>query len=93
MWPCQGAVHEHEKVPHALPGDHGVRLLIHAERFDRMERSVVHVFALHQPVEEAVEPAILGVSFALGQLLGRNVLAFAEPPKLKPQWDVHFRTK
>ena len=68
------------KVPYLLLGDHGDRLLIHAGRFDQVKRAGIHVFALHQPIEEVVKTAALGVDMALGQLLGRNVFAFTEPP-------------
>ena len=37
------------------------------------------MFALHQPVEEPVQPAVLGVDVALGELLGFGVCPLTEP--------------
>ena len=38
------------------------------------------MFALHQPVEEPVQTAVLGIDVALGELLGFGVRPLSEPP-------------
>ena len=76
----EGGIGEHQEIPHLVLGHHRDGFLVQAGRLDQMQGVGADIIAFNQPVEEAVEAAVLTVDVTPGELAGICGFPLPEPP-------------